>query len=50
MTQRNIPEHGLHNTKVQWSLEAVGTVDSRTQCNTEEYRLLDTEGEGKMIP
>jgi len=52
MWQRNIPEHGLHDikTKSQWSSEAVRIVkDPTTQCNIQEYRLLNTEGEGMMI-
>jgi hypothetical protein len=52
VTQHNVPEHGLHDikTKVQWSSEAVGTVKNPlTQCNIQEYRLLDTEGEGMIL-
>jgi len=52
VTQHNIPEYGLHDTKTkaQWSFEAVGTVkDPTTQHNIQEYRLLDNEGEGMMI-
>jgi len=42
VTQRNIPEHGLHDikTKVQWSSEAVGTVkDPTTQRNKKTDHL-----------
>jgi len=51
VTQHNIPEHGLHDTKtkVQWSFEAVEIVkDPTTQRNIQEYRLLDTKDEGMM--